>query len=325
MPKNKFLYVHKIIRFDDVSSRRAQRSDDKFELIRGLWDRWSELLPKFYNPYECATIDEQLLGFHGRCPFRQYMPSKPERYGIKFWMMACAESYYVWKIQPYLGKAPGAKPEVKQGERVVLDLVDGLKGHNITMDNFFTSFDLGQKLLEKNLTMVGTVRKNKKFIPPELLKCKKVPLYQSTFAFTDNTTLVSYLSRKNKCTILQSTMHHSADTGPEPKSLPEIVEYYNSTKGGVDTVDKMVSCFSCKRKCNRWPMAVFSNIIDISALNGYIMYSEINPNWFQGKNWKRKAYLHELGLSLAKNYMQNRSRKTKSTASNAVLSSLSQN
>lgn len=48
--------------------------------------------------------------------------------------------------------------------RVVLDMTEALSGHNITCDNFFTSHKLGQELLKRKLTMVGTVRKNK----PEL-------------------------------------------------------------------------------------------------------------------------------------------------------------
>ena len=128
----------------------------------------------------------------------------------------CSETCYVWKIQPYLAKPVDAESAEKgQGVRVVLDLVQGLKGHNITMDNFFSSFDLGQKLLSKGLTMVGTMRKNKRSIPPKLLECKKVPLYQSTFAFTENTTLVSYVGRKNKWPILQSTMHSANNVGSD--------------------------------------------------------------------------------------------------------------
>lgn len=76
------------------------------------------------------------------------------------------------------------------------------------MDNFFSSHSLGQKLLKRNITMVGTMRKNKRSIPPKLLACKKIPRYESTFAFTPDTAMVSYISHKDKCTIVISTMYH---------------------------------------------------------------------------------------------------------------------
>ncbi|XP_031639747.1 piggyBac transposable element-derived protein 4-like, partial [Contarinia nasturtii] len=322
MSKKTFQYMSRVMRFDDVMNRRQQKSTDKFAPIRDLFDKWSELLPDFYNPSECVTVDEQLLGFRDRCKFRQYMPSKPEKYGIKFWQLVCSETCYVWKIQPYLGKAVGVDSAEKgQGARVVLDLIGGLKGHNVTMDNFFSSYELGQKLLSKGLTMVGTMRKNKRSIPPKLLECKKVPLYQSTFAFTKDTTLVSYVGRKNKCTILQSTMHSSNDVGSGDKKLPEIIEYYNKTKGGVDTVDKMLSCYSCKRKKNRGPMVVFSNIIDISALNAFIIFKEVSPNWqTTQKTTLRRNFLRELGYSLAQPYMDMRKGVPRSESSASLLS-----
>ncbi|XP_055388890.1 piggyBac transposable element-derived protein 4-like [Condylostylus longicornis] len=226
MPQKTFRYLNSIIRFDNTMSRRQQSSSDKFEPIRDLFEKWNNLLPNFYNPYESVTVDEQLLGFRGKCPFRQYMPSKPAKYGLKFWMLVCSKTYYVWRIQPYLGKPIGAlTSERNQGQRVVLDLVDGLKGHNVTIDNFFSSHELGQILFAKGLTMVGTMRKNKRSIPPKLLECRKLPLYTSTFAFTENTVLVSYVGRKNKCTILQSTFHDSNDVGCGPKKLPAIIDY----------------------------------------------------------------------------------------------------
>lgn len=306
MSKGTYLRITRIIRFDNVLSRRQNKNANKDKLapIRDLWNIWSSSLADCYNPHECVTIDEQLLGFHGRCPFRQYMPKKPEKYGIKFWVSSCACCSYVWKIQPYLGKTLGGPAEKNQGERVVLDLIDGLKGHNIT------SHHLSQKLLSKDITMVGTMRKNKRSIPPKLLQCKKVPLYSSTFAFTEDTTLVSYVSRKNKCTLLQSTMHNTPDIGTDTKKLPAIVAYYNRTKGGVDTIDKMLGTYSCKRKSNRWPMAVFSNIIDISALNAFVVYNEINPN-FQSKQVKtrRRNFLEQLGHELATPHMMKRTGK----------------
>lgn len=224
--------ISRALRFDDYSSRRQQRSHDKFAPIRTIWDKWVESLPTFYNPHDNVTIDEQLLSFRGRCKFRQYMPSKPAKYGIKLWVLVDSSSKYVWNIQPYLGKAVSGVVEKQQGKRVVLDLVKGLNGHNITVDNFFTSLELSQELLKQKLTIVGTLRLNKKCIPPKLLQCKHFPLFSSSFAFSKDTTLVSYISRKNKCTVLLSTLHHQDNVNHEhAKKLPEIVEYYNYTKG----------------------------------------------------------------------------------------------
>ena len=38
-----------------------------------------------------------------RCPFSTLMPNKPEKYGIKFWVLADVETKYVANIIPYLG------------------------------------------------------------------------------------------------------------------------------------------------------------------------------------------------------------------------------
>lgn len=49
----------------------------------------------------------------------------------------------------YTGKTAGNPADVNQGMRVVLDMTEGLKGHVITCDNFFTSFTLAEELLRK--------------------------------------------------------------------------------------------------------------------------------------------------------------------------------
>jgi hypothetical protein len=45
-----------------------------------------------YIPTEYITTDVKLVPFAGRCPFRQYTKSKPEKYGIKFWVSADANT-----------------------------------------------------------------------------------------------------------------------------------------------------------------------------------------------------------------------------------------
>lgn len=122
-----------------------------------------------YSQRPNGTIDEMLVGFRGRCPFRLNMPSKHNHYGIKIWVSADSETcyLYVYNAQIYLGKE-GNLPEVEQASRVVMDLCHSIyqSGHNITTDNFFTSVPLAIELLGKRLTLMGTLRINKPEIPP---------------------------------------------------------------------------------------------------------------------------------------------------------------
>lgn len=55
--------------------------------------------------------------------------------------------------------------------------------------------------------------------------------------------LTSYVSRENKTVLLLSTMHDKRNLNNFTKN-PEIIMDYNSTKCGVDTVDKMCATYT---------------------------------------------------------------------------------
>lgn len=57
-----------------------------------------------YVPGKNITVDEGLVKFNGRLSFKQYMPLKPDKVGIKVWLLADADTYYVPRFQVYLGK-----------------------------------------------------------------------------------------------------------------------------------------------------------------------------------------------------------------------------
>ncbi|CAB4066848.1 unnamed protein product [Lepeophtheirus salmonis] len=121
--------------------------------------------------------------------------------------VACdAKSSYAWKIQGYTGKLAQGHQEKNQGMRVVLDLTEGLRGHNVTCDNFFTSYQLGQQLLKRKITMLGTVRKNMPELPPALLA-------------------------------LKDTLHRDGSISDRDDRKPIIIMDYNRNKGGVDNLD----------------------------------------------------------------------------------------
>lgn len=107
----------------------------------------------------------------GRCPFQLYIPRKPVKYGIKSWVACDSRCNYAWKIQLYTGQPDRALAlERYQGQWVMFHVTKGLEhSHNVTCGNFFTSYELGRLLLERGLTLVGTVHKNRPEDPPTLL------------------------------------------------------------------------------------------------------------------------------------------------------------
>ncbi|XP_036828296.1 piggyBac transposable element-derived protein 4-like [Oncorhynchus mykiss] len=320
MPLKVFHKYSRLLRFDDRQSRPARLATDRLAAIREVWDLWEERLPALYNPGPDLTVDEQLVPFRGRCPFRQYIPSKPAKYGIKSWVACDAKSSYAWKMQVYTGKAAGGGPEKNQGARVVLDLTEGLPGgHNVTCDNFFTSYELGQRLLERNLTMVGTVRKNKAELPPALLQSKGRQVLSSRFAFTPTATLVSYLAKRNKNVLLLSTLHAEPDVSDRRDRKPALILDYNCNKGGVDNLDKVVGTYSCRRMTARWPLVIFHNILDVSSYNAFVIWREIKPDWMPGKRNKRRVFLEQLGKALVKPLIQRRQRLPRTQAASALV------
>ncbi|XP_064841881.1 piggyBac transposable element-derived protein 4-like [Oncorhynchus masou masou] len=319
MPLKVFHRYSRLLRFDNRQSRPARLATDKLTAIREVWDLWKARLLALYNPGPDVTVDEQLVPFRGRCPFRQYIPSKPAKYGIKSWVACDTKSSYAWKMQVYTGKAAGGGPEKNQGMRVVLDLTTGLSGRNVTCDNFFTSYDLGQWLLERNLTMVGTVRKNKAELPPALLESRGRQVLSSRFAFTPTATLVSYLAKKNKNVLLLSTLHTEGHISDRRDRKPAVILDYNCNKGGVDNLDKVVGTYSCRRMTALWPLVVFHNILDVSSYNAFVIWREIKPDWMPSKRNKRRVFLEHLVKALVKPLIQRQQHLPRTEAASALV------
>ena len=79
--------IRRLLRFDDKRTRAKRLKTDHMAAFRHIWELFLTRCRTTFIPSECVTIDEQLVPFRGRCKFKQYMPSKPAKYGIKiFWL-----------------------------------------------------------------------------------------------------------------------------------------------------------------------------------------------------------------------------------------------
>lgn len=305
--EKRFRFLMDCLRFDDKATRPQRRESDKFAPIREIWDVLISSCIENYEPGPYLTVDEQLLAFRGRCPFKMYIPNKPAKYGIKIIMVCDAGSKYMLNAEPYLGKqsTPRGMPV---SEYFVKKLITPYQGsnRNLTMDNWFTSIPLIDQLKNPpyNLTVIGTLRLDKPELPPCLLSKKNRALGDARFVFNGSTTVVSVKVKANKVVCLASTMHEGKEIN-HTSGKPAIIQNYNDTKVGVDCFDQMCSIMSCSRKTKRWPHCFFFGMINISCINSYIIHNR-RMSMMGKEPPSRKCFMEELYKSLITPWLEER-------------------
>ena len=182
---------------------------------------------KNYTPGVGCTVDESLLGFQGRCSFKQYIPNKPSKYGIKMYVLVDSKSFYSVCSEIHTGKGTHT-PGLPVPTLAVLDLIQPTYIRDKqTTDNYYTSVSLAGELKSNKLTLVGTMKKNKRCIPSSFLDksrcryslvciwscqrfhsalyCSKKKQKSSVFVYNASNTMSWWRcrERRNKC-ILQS-------------------------------------------------------------------------------------------------------------------------
>ena len=81
-----------------------------------------------------------MIPFKGRSSMKQYVLLKSVKCGLKVWAMADSLNGYLYDFNVYTG-ASGGDRETGLGEKVVLQLVESIKGnnHHLYFDNYFSS------------------------------------------------------------------------------------------------------------------------------------------------------------------------------------------
>ena len=54
-----------------------------------------------------------------------------------------------------------------------------------------------------------------------------------------------------------------------------MILFYNANKVGVDCFDRMARLYTTRSASRRWPVAVWGNILDIAAINSYVLYKKV--------------------------------------------------
>ena len=141
MSRNKFDFMWRYVHLQDNTVPAPV--GEKVWKLRWFLDHLTTRFQEVYTPYQNCTIDESMIKFKGRLSFRQYLPAKPIKWGIKVWVLCESDTGYVYNMQVYTGKVEG-RQEKGMAHRVCMDLLTPVLGTNlhVYMDNLYTSVGL---------------------------------------------------------------------------------------------------------------------------------------------------------------------------------------
>ena len=77
--------------------------DLKLHKFSEIFNEFKFNIQNAYEPSKDLCIDETLYSFRGRCQFKQFIPSKPAKYGIKYNSIVDVKNSYMLKCEIYAG------------------------------------------------------------------------------------------------------------------------------------------------------------------------------------------------------------------------------
>lgn len=249
-----------------------------------------------YQPGRMLSIDESMVLWRGRLTFRQYMPGKRHKYGLKLYVL-CESGGYVLKVIVYCGKMD-QHAGISHAESIVLDLLQGRLnlGHHLYIDNFYTSIPLARQLLRNGTLVCGTLRHNWKQLPPQVTKAT---LKKGDVIRRCDGKIVILKWHDKRDVLMLSTIHRGdiipsgkMNTKQEPTQKPDCILAYNTNMAGIDRSDQMTSYYDPLRKSLKWYRKLVLHMFDVAVVNGFLLYKK--PGGYQSQKWFRLQLIDTL-------------------------------
>ncbi|XP_039276089.1 piggyBac transposable element-derived protein 3-like [Nilaparvata lugens] len=347
MPLKRYQAIRRYLHFVD----NTVQSNDRYFKIRPVLESIRKNCLSVEQEQRCS-IDEMMIPYKGTRAGsrRQYIKNKPKKWGFKMFVR-CGVSGIVYDFLLYGGEDTFSGfvfTEEEEthglGGKVVHALCKSIPnqpGSVVFFGNFFCSLALVTYLrYEKGILSLGTLRANRLGHSPlsddKSLQKKGRGAFEQivdndrrivVVKWIDNKPVllcssfvdaypISSTKRFQKSKKQESTQAETSSTKTSSKidvTCPNIVKQYNAHMGGVDLADMLVALYRTGFKTHRWYLAIFSQLLDISVNNGWLLYRR--DCGVNGENSSQK--LKEFRLSVA-NALLLRNRKRGRPSSSEV-------
>ncbi|XP_020296816.1 piggyBac transposable element-derived protein 4-like [Pseudomyrmex gracilis] len=140
-------------------------SDHPLKKLKSVIDNLKAKFATIIDLAEKLCIDESLVLWKGRLSFKQYLPLKRHRFGIKLFKLVDCETGIILDFIIYTGvNTDFEKFDLGVSGDVVAHMMRLYfnKGHILYIDNWYSSPKLAEFLHDKDTGLCGTIKKNRK-------------------------------------------------------------------------------------------------------------------------------------------------------------------
>ncbi|XP_028044838.1 piggyBac transposable element-derived protein 4-like [Monomorium pharaonis] len=239
MSRDRYLKILRHLHFQD-NEDDSEIVNHPLRKIKPVIDHLQSKFSAALIPGKNLCIDKSLLLWKGRLRFKQYIPLKRNRFGIKFFELVDCDTGFILGFIVYTGADTNYQ---KFGLGITGDIVAHFlqpyfyKGHVIYIDNWYTSPTLAEFLHDRDTGMCGTVKANRKGMPKLENKLERGEVQ---VAHNDVWMAIKWEDKRSVCML--TSVHELEFCATEKKNYqtkediikPTCIHEYNKNMGGVD-------------------------------------------------------------------------------------------
>lgn len=281
MSRDRYFQILRYLHFHD-NNDNSENVNHPLVKVKPVIDHLQATFSAALIPGKNLCIDESLLLWKGRLRFKQYIPLKRNRFGIKLFEIVDCETGFVLNFIVYTGADTDYQ---KFGLRITGDIVAHFlqpyfyKGHVMYVDNWYTSPALADMLHDRDTGLCGTVKANRKGMPK--LENK---LARGEVQVAHNNVWMTIKWEDKRSVRMLSSVHELDFCATGKKNhrtnediiKPTCVYEYNQNMGGVDNIDRQLSLTQTVRKTMKWYRKLFFHLIDLCLSNAHALYKMRN-------------------------------------------------
>ena len=127
-----------LMQFFHVVDPLTENPQDRLRKIRYLYDHLKMASRQLMIPYQVLSVDERMIRSKGRFIFKQYLPKKPTKWGVKMFALCDVKTSYLLDFNIYTGQEEHDNG-LNASTNAVLSLCNGLdhQGYVMYTDNYY--------------------------------------------------------------------------------------------------------------------------------------------------------------------------------------------